>query len=172
MEPVIVENFIDEEDILLFNNSVKSEKFFSKASINGTDNRIFEWNPDYPEAIHLVKKYSKKIINDQSLYVHVAMFVKYLPGAFIPVHTDIMSDKCFDDKLSLVLYFNDEYSGGEIYFPYLEKKYKTKSGSAIYYPPVDKDFEHGVHPVTDGEKYIIAICLTSNKNVAPKHYYD
>jgi hypothetical protein len=172
IEPTIVENFIDPEDILLLNDLIEKEKIFNKFIIDASDNRIFEWNPDYSEAIYLVKKYSKKIIKDQDLYPHVALFVKYLPGAFIPVHTDIMSDKCLDDKLAVVLYFNDDYYGGEIYFPLLNKEYKTKSGSAIYYPITDKEFEHGVNPVMGGEKYIITICFTSNKDFASNQYCD
>lgn len=170
MEPNVIENFIEQDDLLLFKNLINSNIIFKNALLNDFDNRFFEWNPEYKDAIYFVKKYAKKILENQNLYVHVALFVKYLPGSFIPVHSDIMSEKCINDKLSLVLYFNEEYEGGEIYFPYLNKQYKPSSGSAIYYPPQNKKFEHGVNLITKGEKYIIAFCFTSNKKYASEYY--
>lgn len=168
--PLVIKNFIDKQDVLLFKNLINSNIIFNNPLLNDIDNRLFEWNPEYKDAVYFVKKYAKKILKNKNLYVHVALFVKYLPGSFIPVHSDIMSEKCVDDKLSLVLYFNEEYEGGEIYFPYLNKEYKPNSGSAIYYPPQSKEFEHGVNPIIKGEKYIIAFCFTSNKKYATKHY--
>lgn len=170
MYPKLIKNFIEEKDILMFNELVQKNIIFKNNQINESDNRIFEWNSELAEAAYIVRKYSRKIIKDQKIYVHVAMFVKYLPGSFVPLHTDIMSRECSNDQLSLVLYFNQEYSGGEIYFPNIKKQYKPETGSALYYPPYDKNFEHGVNVVTEGEKYILALCFTSKKNLAPPQY--
>ena len=56
--------------------------------------------------------------------------------------------------VSGVLYLNDDYAGGEIYFPEQNIKIKPESGSIILFPSYRPYFHHPL-PVTSGTKYMI-----------------
>jgi hypothetical protein len=56
--------------------------------------------------------------------------------------------------VSGVLYLNDEYEGGEIYFPEQGIKIKPEAGSLIMFPAYRPYFHHPL-PVTSGNKYMV-----------------
>jgi hypothetical protein len=56
-----------------------------------------------------------------------------------------------------VLYINDNYSGGEIYYPDYDYEYKPKSGSVVFHSGQTK---HGVKKVTEGNRYCGASLVT------------
>lgn len=174
MKPKELKNFIDESDCITAIDYINNEILNNKFIKSDIDKRLFQWNPSSSQAIQLVKKYSKKILDlyqlEGQLYPHVALLVKYDVDSFIPLHTDIMDEKCKKDKLSLILYFNDDYSGGDIYFPKLDLEYHPEKAMALSYPAFMPEFDHGIHPITDGSKYILAFCFTENKNLSPKWY--
>ena len=47
---------------------------------------------------------------------------------------------------------NDDYGGGEIYFPKQNVKLKPSAGSLVFFPG-DINYLHGVTEVTDGIRY-------------------
>lgn len=53
----------------------------------------------------------------------------------------------------LVLYINDDYEGGEIYYPNLQLAIKPKAGSLVIHPG-NSTYLHGVSPVTAGIRYV------------------
>jgi hypothetical protein len=56
--------------------------------------------------------------------------------------------------VSGVLYLNDDYEGGEIYFPEQGVKIKPEAGSLIMFPAYRPYFHHPL-PVTSGNKYMV-----------------
>jgi hypothetical protein len=56
--------------------------------------------------------------------------------------------------VSGVLYLNDDYEGGEIYFPEQDVKIKPEAGSLIMFPAYRPYFHHPL-PVTSGSKYMV-----------------
>ena len=67
-----------------------------------------------------------------------------------------------------VIYINDDYEGGEIYYPRLGLSMKPKSGMLAIHPGT-LDFLHGVRPVTSGVRYTIASFFTTNNSKASKY---
>jgi len=67
-------------------------------------------------------------------------------------HVDSYED---DTKqvLSIVLYLNDDYTGGELYFKNQDIKIKPEAGSLIAFPSTDPYFHESL-TVTSGIKYI------------------
>lgn len=59
-----------------------------------------------------------------------------------------------DRVVSILVYLNDDYEGGELEFPYFNFKYKPKAGDIILFPS-NYTFSHIAHPVTKGTKYSI-----------------
>jgi predicted 2-oxoglutarate/Fe(II)-dependent dioxygenase YbiX len=60
--------------------------------------------------------------------------------------------------VSVVIYLNDNYSGGEIEFPNFKLKIKPEAGSMIVFPS-NFAYTHIAHPVDDGIKYAIVTWL-------------
>lgn len=54
--------------------------------------------------------------------------------------------------IGTVFYLNDDYEGGELFFPLQNIKFKPKPRAAYYFPG-DKNYIHGVTKVTSGTRY-------------------
>lgn len=76
--------------------------------------------------------------------------VKYNPGQYFKEHVD--ATKEFPRKLSTVYYFNDDYTGGEIFFPNLNILIKPEKNSMIVFPSSEA-YRHSARPVISGTKY-------------------
>jgi predicted 2-oxoglutarate/Fe(II)-dependent dioxygenase YbiX len=59
-----------------------------------------------------------------------------------------------DRVVSILVYLNDNYIGGELEFPMFNFKYKPNAGDIILFPS-NYTFAHIAHPVTSGTKYAI-----------------
>lgn len=83
-------------------------------------------------------------------FMEAINFVKYNPGQHFQVHTD--SGFSYFCTLSSVGWFNDDYEGGELWFPYLNLKFKPQKGDVIFFPST-YIYAHGSMEVTKGTKY-------------------
>lgn len=61
-------------------------------------------------------------------------------------------------SISVLIYLNDDYEGGEIEFPNFKLKIKPKAGTLILFPS-NYAYGHIAHPVTSGTKYVIVTWL-------------
>ena len=87
--------------------------------------------------------------------------VRWLPGQFQNPHADkelhelpdigMPNDfPCYD--ISSLFYLNDDYEGGELYFPLQDVKFKPKKGAAYFFPG-DMNYIHGVTEIKGGIRY-------------------
>ncbi len=83
-------------------------------------------------------------------FMEAINFVRYNPGQHFSVHTD--HGFSYNCTLSSIVYLNDDYKGGELWFPYLEINFKPQKGDVIFFPST-YIYAHGAMPVTDGIKY-------------------
>ena len=60
---------------------------------------------------------------------------------------------------SSILYLNDDWEGGEIYFPRLNKIIKPEKGDLIYFPSDSVIAEHGVKKILGSERVTFATWL-------------
>ena len=65
--------------------------------------------------------------------------------------------------LSGLFYLNDDYEGGELYFPLQNIEFKPKPGGAYFFPG-DKNFIHGVREIKSGIRYVIPFFWTIKKH--------
>jgi predicted 2-oxoglutarate/Fe(II)-dependent dioxygenase YbiX len=77
---------------------------------------------------------------------------KYSTGKSMGPHVDDYSNGD-NPNISVVLYLNDDYEGGEIYFKEQGVKIKPKAGSIVIFPSVEP-YYHESLPVTSGGKYM------------------
>jgi hypothetical protein len=87
--------------------------------------------------------------------------VKYGAGEYFKVHTD--DGDPYRCTLSAVGYPNDNYAGGELWFPKFDVKYKPKAGDFVLCPSTYV-YAHSSEPVTDeGIKYSLVIMTDRNE---------
>lgn len=61
--------------------------------------------------------------------------------------------------IGTVFYLNDDYEGGELYFPQHGIEFKPKPGAAYFFPG-DMNYIHGVRPITSGVRYTSPVFWT------------
>jgi len=66
--------------------------------------------------------------------------------------------------IGTVFYLNDDYEGGELYFPLQGIEFKPKPGAAYFFPG-DKNYIHGVRPITSGVRYTAPFFWTIERHV-------
>lgn len=63
-----------------------------------------------------------------------------------------MWEKTLDRDLSVVYFLNDDFVGGELFFPVFDLLIKPQAGTLVCFPS-DHHFVHGVKPVISGHRY-------------------
>ena len=83
-------------------------------------------------------------------YMEAINFIRYKANQHFQVHTDHgFSYTC---TVSSVAYFNDDYQGGELWFPYLDLTIKPEAGDIVMFPSTFI-YAHAAKPVISGIKY-------------------
>ena len=174
-----IENFLTEEEIGYLSDFAKNNTLWDITEThyneNGTiiydhrvwENRVATW--------HTLQKSDKKVIEilnniigrlkitledffNVEAYPTSPAIVRWPIGTLQHPHADKELHEGPDAgtpndfpwyDLGTVFYLNDEYEGGELYFPLQGIEFKPKRGS-VYFFPGDKNFIHGVKTVTSG----------------------
>jgi len=75
--------------------------------------------------------------------------LKYEKAGFLPGHTDQgVSTRC----VSVLIYLNDDYEGGNIVFPNSKVSLKPEAGSMLFFPS-NFLYVHEIEPIVSGIKY-------------------
>lgn len=170
-------NFLSPEECDLIIHKAKPNLFPSK--VYGGSDDIFAQNTRQSEQCWLDD--SDSFIKDLTIRIKVAtnthhkhtehlQVVNYKTGGFFTPHYDACDgDSAFcermDGKLgprlwTLLIYLNDDYTGGETVFPRIDKSVKPEKGKAVLFKNVDDNGNvihqafHGGNPVLSGEKWI------------------
>ena len=88
--------------------------------------------------------------------------LRYPPGGKYNRHADadhwVKEDKKWvrtqDRDYSVLLYLNEEYEGGSLYFPNQDFRFKPKTGMLAAFPS-GHEFLHEAEPTTSGLRYVI-----------------
>jgi len=101
------------------------------------------------------KHYSKELYPHASQNIKstegLLSILKYGTTGYLPEHQD---QGVSSRVLSTVAYLNDDYVGGEIYFPQIDVQIKPEAGSIIFFPS-NFVFSHTVKPITKGFRYAV-----------------
>lgn len=105
-------------------------------------------------------------------YFEAINIVKYGKGEYFQVHSD--DGEPYRCTVSAVGYPNDNYEGGELWFPLFDVKHKPKAGDFVIAPSAYV-YCHSSEPVTDdGIKYSLVIMTDRNefahRNDSPIYY--
>lgn len=87
-------------------------------------------------------------------------FVKYDgPGTHFKIHAD--HGPAYVSTISVVAYLNDDYEGGEIYFPRFDLTIKPEPGDIVVFPST-YIYEHASQPMISGTKYSVVVMTDYN----------
>lgn len=90
---------------------------------------------------------------DSSLELNTLSLQRMQSGVSLKSHTDEHTDPSI--KYAAIIYLNDNYIDGEVFFMNKGVSLRPKPGSLLVFPGTE-DFEHGVNKVGDGPiRYVI-----------------
>jgi hypothetical protein len=78
------------------------------------------------------------------------IFMKYDSNGFFKIHSD--DSHKYSRTVSISVYLNDDYEGGEISFPYFNITHKPKCGDILIFSSAFP-YAHLVKPITSGIRY-------------------
>jgi hypothetical protein len=169
---VIINNFINDEDLLDINNYLDLYKD-NDEFMGGKDLREDKVKEENPVVGKLLDKYEEKIYAEAyKLFtekygipiirkpVNSTHFVKWITGMNSKLHCDCekpdgtpaMAANFYTYNVSVLMYPNDKYTGGEITFPDYDLVLKPKPGDMIMFPG-NNAYKHTVQKVESGFRY-------------------
>jgi hypothetical protein len=93
-------------------------------------------------------------------YYEAFNFVKYEgAGKHFNIHAD--HGPAYVTTVSVVAYLNDDYEGGELYFPRFDLTIKPKQGDVLVFPST-YIYEHASLPMKSGTKYSVVVMTDYN----------
>jgi hypothetical protein len=93
-------------------------------------------------------------------YFEAFNFVKYEgAGTHFKIHAD--HGPAYVATVSVVAYLNDDYEGGEIYFPRFDLTIKPKAGDVVVFPST-YIYEHASKDMISGTKYSVVVMTDYN----------
>lgn len=179
---VELENFMTEEEIDFLDNAARNITIWDYTETHVNENGTVIYDSDYwkdrvatnpslnkndPRIAPVIAGLFERLkpIIEEFFEVKVVptgtTIVRWLPGQFQNPHADkelhegpdagMPNDfPCYD--LSSLFYLNDDYEGGELYFPLQDIKFKPKRGAAYFFPG-DMNYVHGVTEIKSGIRY-------------------
>jgi predicted 2-oxoglutarate/Fe(II)-dependent dioxygenase YbiX len=138
------------------------------------DTQLAPIEPVFPQVNELMHHIVKQVINpfyqfevDSS---EVPQLLSYGVGGHYLHHIDgegiwtapdqtQLWRKTVDRDLSMVLYLNDGFEGGDFVFPDLHIRVRPEPGLLVCFPS-NRYYRHGVEPVTKGNRYSMVTWMT------------
>lgn len=137
------------------------DKNHSYSRVTGIVN-VDKVNSDVPEKDQELRRILNTVVNDlvqnyAKMYeindlnpLHAWLLMQYIKGDYFKVHKDDLPDVV--RTVSVVVYLNDTYEGGEIEFPDFGVSFKPAVWDVLVFPS-SFAYRHGVHPVSEGVRY-------------------
>jgi hypothetical protein len=169
---VYIEDFINKEDldkiINYLNQHENNDEF-----MGGKDLKDSQIKKENPEVGNLLDKYENKVYQEayklfterygvpiNRIPVNSTHCVKWIPGMNSKLHCDCekpdgtpaFTADFYKYNVSVLMYPNDNYTGGEITFPDYDLVFKPKAGSMIIFPG-NGAYKHTVERVKTGTRY-------------------
>jgi hypothetical protein len=151
-----------------------SGEFWSKRIINAVS--VYNQNKEIGTILYNIRKDIKNFIeyemtNGEEVFPDLLQIVRWFPGQSQQPHWDDMKgtieNEWFNHRdFGSIIYLNDNFLGGETYYPKYNQVIKPKTGTLAVHPG-DQDHLHGVTKVSDSIRYTLAAFWTYEKE-----YFD
>lgn len=190
---VEIENFLTEEELFFLENAARKITIWDETRTHKNENGTIIYEASYwqdrvatrptldknnpqivPQLLVLINKLQPIIEKFFSVIVKptTPTIVRWLPGQLQNPHADKELHEGPDAgrpndfpyyDLSSLFYLNDDYEGGELYFPKQEAEFKPKKGAAYFFPG-DMNYIHGVKEIKSGIRYTCPLFWTILKH--------
>jgi len=168
----ITETHYNENGTIIYDHSYWEDRVATSSSLNKNNPNIF------PAIVKIQERLKKEVDLFFSVDAKATppAIVRWLPGQLQMPHADkelhegpdagLPNDFPWYDIAGL-FYLNDDYEGGELYFPLQGVEFKPKAGGAYFFPG-DKNFIHGVREIKSGIRYVIPFFWTIMSHTGEK----
>lgn len=157
----VYKNFVSKDDLRLILEDIESLDSY-KWNADNVDKESF-W---YGRNLHVSNLSEKSVVAIKNIETKLAsVFGNYsriheiqsvlrtIPdGRALGEHRDNAAEGDETNMFGVVVYLNDNYSGGEIFYKELQIEYKPNPGDLVVHYA---GLLHGVNQVTEGERYIL-----------------
>lgn len=152
-----------ERHLDLFDNKSQKNDFWDKRVINVSD---FEDKNIRDLIVHINKNVGNIVeeLCGQKVYPDTLQVVRWIRGFELKPHADKEepdgSPHPFPWRdFATLVYLNDNYTGGEIFWPNKNKEIKPTKGSLVIFPGT-LEYLHGVRETTEGTRYTLPSFFT------------
>lgn len=186
---VTIEDFMTEEELSLLNEFIRSNTLWDKTETHYNEDGTVIYDSNYwedrvatattldkadPRISQTITKMQLRLKERVDAFFNVdakatsPAIVRWLPGQLQMPHADKElhegehrgkpNDFPYYDIAGL-FYINDDYEGGELYFPNQGIQFKPKAGAAYFFPG-DMNYIHGITPIESGIRYTVPFFWT------------
>lgn len=127
--------------------------------IRTSDTAVFPWVGENP-AVHALNRRLAAASRTDVQQGEPLQILRYQPGQEYKAHTDAIPGLENQRIMTMLVYLNDEFEGGETTFPKLELTIRPKRGEGLLFTNVDADGKpdpsvlHAGLPVESGVKFL------------------
>lgn len=105
---------------------------------------------------------SRRFLGQELDWYEAPELMRYRPGGLYVRHADSQNmnpdsrlwHKCIDRDLSLLIYLNDDFEGGQLHFSKFNYWVQPQPGMVVLFPS-DNRYMHEAEYVTSGERFVI-----------------
>jgi hypothetical protein len=160
----ITETHYNEEGTIIYDSKYWEDRVATSRSLDLNDERI---NPMITTLQQRLKEEVDSFFGVDALPTSTAI-VRWLPGQLQMPHADKELHEGDDAgkpndfpwyDIAGLFYLNNDYEGGELYFPNQGIQFKPKAGGAYFFPG-DMNYVHGVTEINSGIRYVIPFFFT------------
>lgn len=194
---VAIENFMTEEELTYLNNFAKNNTLWDVTETHYNEDGTVIYDSNYwdhrvatapllkeadPKVVELISNMQARLKERVDKFFEVdahptsPAIVRWLPGQRQQPHADKElhegegrgkpNDFPYYD-ISGLFYLNDDYEGGELYFPNQEIQFKPKAGAAYFFPG-DMNYIHGVTEIKSGIRYVCPFFWTIREHTGDR----
>jgi hypothetical protein len=166
------ETHVDEDGLVLYDADVWKDRVCTYKSLMASDPTILDLinNMIARLKIEVDKFFNVDVRETGPAIVRWPVGARQEPHADKEFHTGIEKGRPNDFPhydIAGLFYFNDDYEGGELYFPQHGIEFKPKAGAAYFFPG-DRFYTHGVRPVRSGNRFTSPFFWTIMKHTGEK----
>lgn len=168
----ITETHVDEDGLVLYDHRVWEDRVCTYNSLMASDPSILEliYSMIARLKIEVDKFFDVDARETGPAIVRWPIGSRQEPHADKEFHTGPEKGRANDFPwydLAGLFYFNDDYEGGELYFPQHGIEFQPVAGAAYFFPG-DMYYAHGVRPIKSGNRFTSPFFWTIVKHTGEK----
>jgi hypothetical protein len=148
------------EALYALHNDYTVERDGKEADTDWVD-RVYQFSADDPIIVSINERLNNFIKQDGEFPSKLNRSQRHYSGAFLKEHHDSVQSSALTH--AVVVYLNDDYVGGELYFEQLGLELRPPVKSLIKFPSSEQ-YTHGIRVVQDGPtRFVLTTFIWDNE---------